>query len=77
MTTIGSGWSKADKNGNFFISTTFDKAILPLTLTSEKKLVIRPNKSKTEDLQPDFYIDIFVSQKPKAEKILTNTGVPA
>lgn len=65
MTTIGAGWSKADKNGNFFISTTFDKAILPLTLTSEKKLVIKPNKSKTEDLQPDFYIDIFVPQETK------------
>lgn len=76
MTTIGSGWSKADKNGNFFISTTFDKAILPLTLTSEKKLVIRPNKSKTEVLQPDFYIDIFVPQEQKTEKSQTNTGFP-
>nr|DAH34512.1 MAG TPA: Protein of unknown function (DUF736) [Bacteriophage sp.] len=76
MTTIGAGWTKKDKNGDFFISTNFDEAILPLTLTFEKKLIIKVNKNKEEDNQPDYYIDIFVPQKQKTEKIQTNTGFP-
>lgn len=76
MTTIGAGWTKKDKNGDFFISTKFDEAILPLTLTSEKRLVIKVNKNKEEDNQPDYYIDIFVPQEQKTEKIQTNTGFP-
>ena len=39
-------WTKKDKNGDFFISTKFDEAILPLKLTSEKRLVIKVNKNK-------------------------------
>lgn len=76
MTTIGAGWTKKDKNGDFFISTKFDEAILPLTLTFEKRLIIKVNKNKEEDNQPDYYIDIFVPQEQKTEKIQTDTGFP-
>ena len=76
MTTIGAGWLKQDKNENMFISTKFDEAILPFTVTAEKMLVIRPNKGKQEPNQPDYYIDIFVPKRQEQSQPKTNSGFP-
>lgn len=66
MTRIGAGWLKEDKNKEHYISTKLDEAILPLTITAEKMLMIRPNKNKENgSQQPDYHIEIFVPDKTK------------
>nr|DAU01406.1 MAG TPA: Protein of unknown function (DUF736) [Caudoviricetes sp.] len=81
MTRIGAGWLKVDKNEEHYISAKIDEAILPLNLTSEKILVITPNKNKTEDKHPDYYLELYKPEKKeeqKAEKKVekNNTGFP-
>ena len=66
MTRIGAGWLKEDKNKELFISVKLDNAILPLTITEDKKLMIRPNKNKESgSAQPDYHVEIFVPDKNK------------
>lgn len=69
MTVIGAAWIKSSDNGGYFYSITLDKGILPLTLTEDKRLIMRENKNKqNNEKAPDFYLDIFVPDKSKAEK---------
>lgn len=64
MTTIGAGWLKEDKNGEHYISCKIDEALLPLTLTPDKLLSIRPNKNKTAgSQQPDYYLDLYIPKQ--------------
>lgn len=65
MTRIGAGWLKEDKNKEFYISCQIDEEIQPLTLTPDKRLILKPNQNKQEEKQPDYYIDLW---KPKQEK---------
>lgn len=81
MTRIGAGWLKPDKNKELFISIKLDEGILPLTITNEKMLTISPNKTKQEEIQPDYYIEIFVPKKKEEQKTekkveKNNTGFP-
>lgn len=69
MTTIGAAWIKNNDNGDYYYSITFDKAILPLTITKDKRLIMKENKNKqNNEKAPNFYVDIFVPDKTKAEK---------
>lgn len=65
MTTIGAAWIKQRENTNdYYYSISIDKAILPLTLTEEKRLILKENKNKgTNEKAPDFYLDLFVPIK--------------
>lgn len=69
MTKIGAGWLKEDKNKDLYISVKLDDAILPLTITQDKKLMIRPNKNKENgSSQPDYHVDLFVPDKTSGQK---------
>lgn len=69
MTTIGATWIKNNDKGDYYYSITFDKAILPLTITEDKRLIMKENKNKqNKEKAPNFYVDIFVPDKTKAEK---------
>lgn len=70
MTRIGAGWLKEDKNGEHYISAKVDEDLLPLVITPEKRLIIKPNKDKTKENQPDYYLNVF-TPKPQ-EKETTN-----
>lgn len=72
MTTIGAGWLKTDKNEQHFISVKIDEAILPLTITKEKMISVKPNKKKESDNQPDYYLDLYIPDKTKSKKAETN-----
>lgn len=63
MTRIGAGWLKQDKNGEHYISAKVDDDLLPLVITPEKRLIIKPNKDKTKDNQPDYYLNIFTPKQ--------------
>lgn len=67
MTTIGAGWLKEDKNKSMYISVKLDDAILPLTITNDKMISIRPNKNKENNKQPDYYVDLFVPKKQTSD----------
>ena len=60
MTRIGAGWIKQNKNDEYYTSFTIDEALLPLTITKDKRLVALSNKNKTEEKQPDYYLDLFI-----------------
>lgn len=69
MTTIGAAWIKTNDKGDYYYSITFDKAILPLTITEGKRLIMKENKNKqNNEKAPNFYVDIFVPDKTKTEK---------
>lgn len=69
MTTIGAAWIKTYDKGDYYYSITFDKAILPLTITEDKRLIMKENKNKqNNEKAPNFYVDIFVPDKTKTEK---------
>lgn len=65
MTRIGAGWLKEDKNKEFYIACKIDEEVQPLTLTPDKLLILKPNQKKTEEKQPDYFVDLW---KPKQEK---------
>ncbi len=65
MTRIGAGWLKEDKNKEFYISCSIDEEVQPLTLTPDKRLLLKPNQKKTEEKQPDYYLELY---KPKEKK---------
>lgn len=68
MTTIGAAWLKQKENGEYYQSVNFDKAILPLTITENKRLILKPNKNKTNNEKaPDYYVDIFIPDKTKTK----------
>lgn len=68
MTTIGAAWLKTKEDGNFYYSCVIDEALLPLTITKEKRLVLVENKNKGDNENaPDFKIDLYVP-KIKGEK---------
>ena len=65
MTTIGAAWVKVnDETGETTIHPQFDEAILPFTITKEKKFMLKSNKNKTKETQPDFWLDTYIP-KPK------------
>lgn len=65
MTRIGAGWLKEDKNKDIYTSWKVDEELLPLTLTSDKILISRPNKNKTNDPKsPDSFLELW---KPKSK----------
>lgn len=52
-----------------------------MTITNEKMLTISPNKTKQEEIQPDYYVEIFVPKKKEEQKTekkveKNNTGFP-
>lgn len=71
MTRIGAGWLKQDKNGDHYISVKLEENLLPLVITPEKRITIKPNKDKTKENQPDYYIDSFI---PKPQEKETANG---
>ena len=77
MTRIGAGWLKIDKNNEHYISTQIDEAILPLTITPDKVLIIKPNKNKEDDKHPDYYLELYKPKK-KEDKVKEkeDTGFP-
>ena len=70
MTTCGCGYQKTDKNGKPFIGISFDKALLPFTITDEKRFSLRRNENKKdpESKQPDFLLDVYIPKPPKDEE---------
>lgn len=68
MATIGAAWLKNKDNGEFFYSCNIDEALLPLTLTKEKRLILVENKNKGDNEKaPDFKIELYIP-KEKEEK---------
>lgn len=68
MTTIGAGWVTENKDGDFNTTIKFDKGILPLTITENKRLILKPNKNKSNNVKaPDYYADIFVPDENKSK----------
>ncbi len=71
MAQIGAAWLKHnEETGKFTIQPKFDEALLPLTITSEKRLILKPNEHKTKETQPDYYIDMYIPKQKEAEEIL-------
>lgn len=67
MSTIGAGWKEKDKNGNSFIKWSIDKALLPLTIDSTKRLAAFPVKEKKSEKSPDFILNLYVPEEQKEE----------
>lgn len=66
MTTIGAAWIAENRDGDYNTTIKFDKGILPLTITEDKMLILKPNKNKSNNEKaPDYYVDIFVPDKTK------------
>lgn len=70
MTTIGAGWQKQNDNGEFYTSWSFDKAIMPFTITEDKRFVSKQNKNKTGDNPnaPDYWLECFIPDPTKTKK---------
>lgn len=70
MTTVAAGWIKQNEDKGTYISISFDKAIMPFTITPEKRFVLKANKSKTGENPnaPDYYLDCFIPDPNKAKK---------
>lgn len=70
MTTIGAAWIKQREDSNeFYYSFSLDRAILPFTLTEDKRLTLKENKNKnSNEKAPDFYLDVFVPLKQEDKK---------
>lgn len=67
MSTIGAGWKEKDKNGNPFIKWSIDKALLPLTIDSTKRLAAFPVKDKKSDKSPDFILNLYIPEEQAKE----------
>ncbi len=67
MSIVGAAWKKKDKNGNPYISTALDEALLPLTIDKTKRLALYPVKEKKNENSPDFRIELYIP-KEKEEK---------
>lgn len=64
MTRIGAAWLKNnEETGKYTTQIRFDKALLPLTITSDKMMILKTNEGKTEDKQPDYFVDLFIPEK--------------
>lgn len=71
MSTVGAGWKKQDKNGRPYISTSIDKALLPLTIDNTKRLALFPVKEKKNDKSPDFILDLYVPEEKEENDEIT------
>lgn len=64
MATIGAGWVKSSEKCGHYISVNISKEILPLTITSDKMLMLRPyNSENIKENSPDYLVDIFIPEK--------------
>lgn len=71
MSTIGVAWKQKDKNGNPYISTVIDEALLPLTIDSNKRIALYPVKEKKNDKSPDFRIELYIPKdKEENEELM-------
>lgn len=65
MAQVGAAWVKTnEETGKTTIQPKFDEALLPLTITAEKRLILKSNEKKVKPEQPDFFIDMYIP-KPK------------
>lgn len=62
MANIGAAWMKENDKG-YNINLSIEEALLPLTITKEKMLILKPNIKKSEAKQPDYYVDMFIPKK--------------
>lgn len=64
MTRIGAGWIKHnEETGKFTTQIRFDEALMPLTITPDKLMILKTNENKTEDKHPDYLVDLFIPKK--------------
>lgn len=63
MSIVGAAWKKKDKNGNPYISTALDEALLPLTIDKTKRLALYPVKEKKNENSPDFRIELYIPKE--------------
>lgn len=70
MTTVAAGWIKQNDDNETYTSISFDKAIMPFTITPDKRFVLKANKNKTGDNPnaPDYYLDCFIPDPTKSKK---------
>lgn len=73
MTTIGAAWLKSkdkeDKSKEYYYTISLDDAILPLTIDSSKRLVLKENKNRGDNEKaPNFYLDIYIPDGTKKEQ---------
>lgn len=76
MTIIGAGWLKQDKNGDHYISVKLEENLLPLIITPEKRLTIKPNKDKSKDAQPDYYLNVFIPKPQDKDTVKESDEFP-
>lgn len=68
MTIIGASWLKTTEEGNLYYSINIDEELLPLTITKDKRLIMKENKNKGDNEKaPDFRLEMYMP-KPKEEK---------
>lgn len=76
MTTIGAAWLKQNKNEEYYYSLSFDDAIQPFTITSDKRITLKPNKNKVDNPNaPDFFIDVYKPDPAKSKKDLQDPNI--
>lgn len=72
MTIIGAAWLKQrEEDKSMYYSISVDKAVLPLTITEDKGLILKENKNKFtsgNDKAPDFYLEMYSRVKPEDKK---------
>lgn len=72
MTTIGAAWLKQrEDNNSMYYSISIDKAVLPLTITEDKGLILKENKNKLpggNDKAPDFWLEMYSREKQEDKK---------
>ena len=71
MTTIGAAWLKnKEKDGvtEYYYTISIDEAVLPLTIDKTKRLVLKENKNRGDNIKaPNFYLDIYIPDGTKKE----------
>ncbi|MBQ1988279.1 MAG: hypothetical protein II234_00045 [Clostridia bacterium] len=68
MTTIGAAWIKTSENGEKYTSISFDKAILPLQITDDKRFALKTNKNKSGESSSDYYLECYIPDQSKIKK---------
>lgn len=69
MIKIGSAWIRtAQESGKEYLSISYAKELLPLTITAEHFTTLHLNENKTDDKHPDYHVCLSVSEKKEQEK---------
>lgn len=63
---IGAAWWKQDRNGQDYLSVSFDPAC-PVLIAPGQRGALFPNPDKTQPNQPDFELVVLPSDRPRQD----------